>query len=568
MACKVVYLACESLPQLPPPHKGFMKTLVLHILGRPPIPLEGEAKSWTLGRSSQNDVAIPDASLSRHHARISLKDGIPYLEDLGSLNGTSLNGERITAPHPLHDEDEILLGQVPIRLGSPSQGPRVRIGVESDASSSAGSIVLPLDRLRAIPNRRSETPETGQLREVIREIQGLSLELLEDSPPEQLLAHLLDRLWTLLKPWRAAVVIQDTKAGLHTVASRGPEGNQPILLSKSLVEAALERKESVLFNVLADNQGLASPSIMSSGITSAMVTPLEHNGVVKGLLYLDSHPPRPAFDEEDLRLASTLAHLATAKLEQARLREAELARRKLDHELDLARHIQQGLLPGFPPEIPGYQLLGNNLPSRQVSGDLFGWWPREDGHWLLALADVSGKGLGPGLLMASLSAFLEAWAERDLPTAELAFYLSKALARHTDGRRFVTAFLALLDPATGGVTYTNAGHNPGFLLAPDGSCLELESQGFPLALLPGQPYGSGTFTLPPGGTLALYTDGITEATDPLDVEYSTDRLKAFLALRVAKPLEAVDAELMADLEAHAQGTPFADDRTLLLLRRV
>jgi len=291
---------------------------------------------------------------------------------------------------------------------------------------------------------------------------------------EQLLAHLLDRLWTLLQPRRAAVLIQDAK-GLHTVASRGPEGNQPILLARSLVNAALERKESVLFNTLDDNQALASASIVSSGITSAMVTPLEHQGVVKGLLYLDARLPRPAFNEEDLLLASTLAHLATAKLEQARMREEAMARKKVDQELDLARHIQQGLLPGFPPDIEGYEVQGNNLPSRQVSGDLFGWWPRSDGRWLFCLADVSGKGLGPGLLMASLQATLEAWTERDISTADLAFQLSKMLARHTDGRRFVTAFLALLDPRTGTLTYTNAGHNPALFIQPDGTVLPCQS---------------------------------------------------------------------------------------------
>lgn len=546
--------------------KGPVKTLVLHIPGRPPIPLEGEAQSWTLGRSSQNDVAIPDASLSRHHARITMKEGIPYLEDLGSLNGTSLNGERITVPHPLREEDAILLGQVAVRLGTPGHGPRVRIGVDTDASSSAGSIVLPLDRLRAAPTR-SEAPETLRLREVISEIQALSLELLEDSPPEQLLSHLLDRLWTLLSPWRAAVLIQDAKAGLHTVASRGPEGNQPILLARSLVDAALQRKESVLFNILGDNQGLASPSIMSSGITSAMVTPLEHNGVVKGLLYLDSHPPRRAFDEEDLRLASTLAHLATAKLEQARMREEAMARKKVDQELDLARHIQQGLLPGFPPDIEGFEVQGNNLPSRQVSGDLFGWWLRADGKWLFCLADVSGKGLGPGLLMASLQATLEAWTERDISTADLAFQLSRNLARHTDGRRFVTAFLALLDPLTGTVTYTNAGHNPALFIHADGAVDLLEAQGLPLAMLPGNPYQEETLQLTTGDLVVMYTDGITEAADPQEEEFGLEALTTLLAARRNEPLVALDAALLGELDRFTQGASYLDDRTLLMLRR-
>jgi sigma-B regulation protein RsbU (phosphoserine phosphatase) len=546
-----------------------MKTLVLHIPGRPPIPLEGGAGVWTLGRSSQNDVVVPDASLSRHHARIVLREGVPYLEDLGSLNGTTLNGERITTPHPLGEEDEVHLGQVAMRLGPPFQGPRVRISGDSDSSSSAGSIILPLERLRAVPDRRSEAPETLHLRAVIREIQALSLELLEDSPPEQLLAHLLDRLWTLLKPWRAAVLIQDGRSGLHTVASRGPEGDdQPILLARSLVDAALERKESVLFNDLGDNQGLASPSLLLSGVTSALVTPLEHQGVVMGLLYLDSHPPRPPFNEEDLRLASTFAHLATAKLEQARLREEAMARKKVDQELDLARHIQQGLLPGFPPDIPGFEIHGNNLPSRQVSGDLFGWWPRSDGQWLFCLADVSGKGLGPGLLMASLQATLEAWTERNLSTADLAFQLSRNLAHHTDGRRFVTAFLALLDPATGTLTYTNAGHNPALFLHGEDPVRPLEAQGLPLALLPGNPYTEAVLSLVAGDLLVVYTDGITEATDPADEEFGAEALLGIVSARRHEPLLALDAALLGELDRFTQGAPYLDDRTLLMLRRL
>ena len=544
-----------------------MKPMVLHIPGRPPFPLEGEANAWRLGRSSQNDVAIPDASLSRHHARISLIQGMPHIEDLGSLNGTFLNGERITVPHPLREDDEIRLGQVPIRLGSHSHGPRVHIGEEGDASSSAGSIVLPLDRIRSFPDRRSEAPETLRLREVIREIQALSLELLEDSPPEQLLAHLLDRLWTLLKPWRAAVLLLDGTANLHTVASRGPEGNQPILLARSLVDAALERKESVLFNDLGEGQGLASPSLVLSGVTSAMVTPLEHQGVVKGLLYLDSHPPRLPFNEEDLRLASTLAHLATAKLEQARMREEALSRKKVDQELDLARHIQQGLLPGFPPDIEGYEIQGNNLPSRQVSGDLFGWWQRGDGRWLFCLADVSGKGLGPGLLMASLQATLEAWTERDLSTSELAFQLSRMLARHTDGRRFVTAFLALLDPQTGTLTYTNAGHNPALYIRPAGQVESLEAQGLPLAMLAGQPYGEAMLQLDPGDLIVVYTDGITEATNALEEEFGAEALAALITPRRKESLLALDAAILGELDRFTQGAPYLDDRTLLMLRR-
>lgn len=541
-----------------------MSPLSLLLPGHPPLLLQGEeGQVWSLGRSHENDAAFPDGGLSRRHACITLQDGLPVLEDLGSRNGTFVNDERVLSPRPLQGGDEVRMGSVRLRVTRRTPGPEVRIQGQ-DTADPQQSLILPLDQARRAWLSSSEhAARTGA---VIQALQDLSLELIQDVSPDALLTQILDQLWALLEPWRAAILVKEPSGELRLVVSRATTGQAPILLSRSLVQAALERREAVLFREFSLDT--ATPSILHSGITTAILTPLEFHGAVLGLLYLDARPPRGPFDEQDLGLATTFAHLASAKLEQARLREAELDRRQLDHELDLARHIQQGLLPGFAPEIPGYQLYGANLPSRQVSGDLFGWWLREDGRWLLALADVSGKGLGPGLLMASLSAFLEAWAERDLPTEVLAFQLSRALARHTDGRRFITAFLALLDPATGSVTYTNAGHNPGFLLTSEAACVELEAQGLPLAMLPGQPYGSGTFTLPPGSLLALYTDGITEATNPEGEEYSAERLMAFLQARVDTPGEAVDAELMAELEAFAQGSTFADDRTLLLLRRI
>lgn len=540
-----------------------MSPLTLLLPGHAHLPLRGEQdQTWHFGRSHENEVVFPDGGLSRRHARIVLRDGVPCLEDLGSRNGTFVNGEQIQAPRALRGGDEIRMGSVRIRVAQGSQGPEVRIQAR-DAKDAHQSLVLPLAEARKAWLPESQDPDRAG--SVLRALQDLSLELIKDAPADALLSQVLDQLWVLLGPWRAAILLKEASGGLRLVVSRADEGSAPILLSRNLVDTALERGEAVLFREFGLD--MASPSILHSGITTAILTPLEFEGAVLGLLYLDARPPRGPFTEQDLGLATTFAHLASAKLEQARLREADLGRRKLDHELDLARQIQQGLLPGFPPEIPGYQLYGTNLPSRQVSGDLFGWWPRGDGRWLIALADVSGKGLGPGLLMASLAAYLEAWAGRDLSPETLAFHLSRALARHTDGRRFVTAILALLDPASGVVTYTNAGHNPGFLLE-GGACRELESQGLPLALLPGQAYGSGTFTLPPGGLLALYTDGIPEAADPQGEEYTPERLKAFLLARAGEAPEALDALLMADLEAHAQGVPFADDRTLLLLRRL
>jgi len=542
-----------------------MKTLLLVIPGQPPIPLTGEGNAWTLGRSTHNDVPIPEPSLSRHHARIQVKDGVFYVEDLGSMNGTLLNGEEVKGPRPLQEQDELTLGQVVLTLGAFAPGPKVRIAAEGDAPTR-GTLVVPLESLDG-PASPKASLEARRLREVIRELQALSLELLKDSPPEVWFDQLLDSLWKLLDPWRAAVLILDPKGGLTTAASRGPEQSMTLRLSQSLVDAALQRKESLLYSERHTGAELVSASMVSSGVTSAIVTPMAHQGEVKGLLYLDSRPPHRPFDEEGLHLASTLAHLATAKLEQARVREDAHARKKVDHELDLARRIQQRLLPGFPPEIQGYEVLGNNLPSRQVSGDLFGWWPREDGRWLFCLADVSGKGLGPGLLMASLQATLEAWTHRDLSVSDLAAQLSRSLFRHTDGRSFITAFLALLDVETGDLSYTNAGHNPALHIDPEGAVQTLPALGLPLGMFQENAYGQTTRRMEPGDLVVMYTDGIPETSDPAGGEFGEEALTRFLVERRAEPLMALDAKLIGELDRHAQGAPYLDDRTLLFLRR-
>ena len=169
--------------------------------------------------------------------------------------------------------------------------------------------------------------------------------------------------------------------------------------------------------------------------------------------------------------------------------------------------------------------------------------------------------------MASLQATLEAWTERDLSTADLAFQLSRVLARHTDGRRFITAFLALLDPRTGMLTCTNAGHNPALIIHPGGSFEELDAQGLPLAMLPGQPYGECMIQLQRGDLLAVYTDGITEATNPLGEEYGPECLRSVLVAGRQDSLMALDATVLGELDRFAQGAPYLDDRTLLMLRR-
>ncbi|MGH9368381.1 MAG: PP2C family protein-serine/threonine phosphatase, partial [Thermoanaerobaculia bacterium] len=344
---------------------------------------------------------------------------------------------------------------------------------------------------------------------------------------------------------------------------------EEIRLSRTLVASVVEKRMGLLLMDTSTGSDVnLADSIRLSGIKSVLAAPLENEGQVVGLIYVDCRMGHRSFEEADLRLLTSLANVAAAKIQNARLMAEAAEKKQMDREFALAREIQQRLLPENPPEIPGYELYGSNIPSRQVSGDYFDFRTRSDGKTYATIADVCGKGVGPALLMASLQASFHAWADELVPVSEMTGRLSEAISRRTGPDRFITFFLLLLDSSTGEIEYTNAGHNPGLLRRQAGTIEELASHGLPLALFPGKPYGSSRLALEPGDILCLYTDGVTEANDPQGNEFGGDRLKEFLAGQGTAEVAEIDASLSRALEQHVAGEPFADDRTLVMIRRL
>ena len=383
---------------------------------------------------------------------------------------------------------------------------------------------------------RLPAEQLAKLIESLRVVNELTIELLRDISVDELLKFLMDKVFETLKPDRGLVLLRSRATGeLAPAVVRVAEGisAEDIRLSKTLVAAVVEKRNGLLLMDTATGSGVSlADSIRLSGIKSVLAAPLENEGEVVGLIYVDCRMGHRSFEEADLRLLTSLANVAAAKIQNARLMEENAEKRQMDREFALAREIQQRLLPEDPPPLPGYELHGSNVASRQVSGDYFDFRPRPDGKIYATIADVCGKGVGPALLMASLQASFHAWADEGVPVAEMTGRLSEAISRRTGPDRFITFFLLILDPATGEIEYTNAGHNPGLLLRADGTIEELGSHGLPLALFPGKPYGSSKLTLGPGDLLCLYTDGVTEANDPQGDEFGMPRLKEFLAAQV------------------------------------
>jgi sigma-B regulation protein RsbU (phosphoserine phosphatase) len=529
----------------------------------------------TIGRSSVNDLPISDKMLSRQHARIVRdSDGSLTVEDLGSRNGTFLNGDRLTTVQALKPGDRITVGGVTLKVESEST---TRVRIEGGGEDALDNTILKAsaELLRAHATEtdpRLPAEQMGKLVESLRVVNELTIQLLRDVSADELLRFLMDKVFETLKPDRGLVLLKSHATGeLVPAVVRVAEGisAEDIRLSKTLVATVVEKRNGLLLMDTSTGAGVSlADSIRLSGIKSVLAAPLENEGEVVGLIYVDCRVGHRSFEEADLRLLTSLANVAAAKIQNARLMAENAEKRQMDREFALAREIQQRLLPEDPPPLPGYELHGSNVASRQVSGDYFDFRPRSDGKIYATIADVCGKGVGPALLMASLQASFHAWADEGVPVAEMTARLSEAIARRTGPDRFITFFLLLLDPSTGDVEYTNAGHNPGLLLHADGTIEELGSHGLPLALFPGRPYGSSKLALKADDLLCLYTDGVTEANDPAGNEFGMPRLKEFLVGQVRQSAQDIESALGRALEEHAQGEPFADDRTLVMVRRL
>jgi len=257
--------------------------------------------------------------------------------------------------------------------------------------------------------------------------------------------------------------------------------------------------------------------------------------------------------------------VAAAKIENVRLLEESLEKRRMEEDMRMAAEIQNGLLPREAPTVPGWDLAGCNRPCRTVGGDYYDF-VLEDGRLLVALGDVSGKGTGAALLMTVLRAAVRAhWT---LPAlADGVARINRTVCQNVPSSKYVTFFLAALEPETGRLAFVNAGHNPPLLVRADGSLQKLEDGGLVLGLFENIVYADGAVRMEPGDTLLIYSDGVTETWDPQGEEFGEEKLAELVtrcrSLGAAELQEAV----LREIERFEEGARATDDRTLVVLKR-
>ena len=530
-----------------------------------------DADTIVVGRGTECDVQIPDQRVSRQHFRLERRGEELWVEDLGSRAGTRLNGRPLAnGAARLTDRDLIELSDesriVVRRAADGASGPGAAASQTGAFFRDAASMLV----------RRSDLDSANSAQELRRHAERLHLihevhQALGESPSrDALLEMILDRVFATLRPEEAAVLLVDRDGQLVETVARPPGlAHDRVFFSRSLLREVTERRQAALvLDAPADERFAAAASILDAGVRSVLAAPLLTPEGALGMIVLSSRLRVRHFGDEDLALLVPLASAAALHLRNLHLAAEAAERRRLAAELELARRIQLALLPAHLPEVEGYELLAGNVPSRGVSGDLYTVDVHPDsGVVTFMVCDVAGKGMAASLLGASLEALSVGPIEVGHPPDGICMRVSRRLYARTPPEKYATGFVAQLHATAHRLAWCNAGHNSALLVRAGGEVERLAACGPPLGALPAGVYRSPDTTLEPGDFLLVYTDGITEAVNPEEEEFGLDRLEEIARSRRSAPLPELRQAIEDGVDDFARGVPYADDRTLLFLRR-
>ena len=528
-----------------------------------------------LGRHPSCDVMIPESAVSRQHAVITLAHGgasTITLEDLGSRNGTFVNGEQLVGPTPLNVGDELSVGgqQLTLRaVGAADEADHPADATMFFDNGDESMVVSQVD-LRG-PHSTAEADRNAAAK--LHAAHELGLAIGSSLDPELVPGRLVDGLFTIFpKAERAFVLLIDRESGKPVLRARKMRADQsgPLMLSRSLIEKVVRGRKAILSaDAAGDSRLNMNESILACHIRSVMCAPIGRaGGDVLGVLQVDSRELSDGFRPDDLDVLASLAEQAARAIEQALAHEDRVRREKLRRDLYVARQVQQGMLPKQPPVIPGYDIFDFYSPARQVGGDYYDYVPLPDGRVVAVMADVSGKGVSAALVMATLSSKVALAVATESDVAEAVARINASFCSNEWEERFATVMVCVIDPSTQQATLVNAGHLPLALRHPDGR-VELVGADLgclPLGWDPEATYRSLQFAIHPGATLVLYTDGISEAMDVESKIYDFHRLTAVLA-GADGSAEETGRRIIADVERYTAGQVQTDDMCLICIHR-
>ncbi|MCL2625049.1 MAG: SpoIIE family protein phosphatase [Planctomycetaceae bacterium] len=547
-----------------------------------------------LGRHPYCEVVLDHGAVSREHARISRNKSRYCVEDLHSRNGTYLNGKQIERKQPLFNGDVIRVCDLEFVFYSDSME---RPPTASDSCIETGQQVMFDDSpIREPRHITSQIPVGMQGASSIRRKKaysrekkframvdlGRNLGFQADETVPKLTQNLLkyfpkaDCAYFFLKDEGSNQFV------LQSFKHRDPNFvSDKLHISRSTLEKAAATKVAILSDdVSGDSWFDGNQSLLDFQLCSIMVTPLlDFNRDVFGIVQLDSRSTGKRFDSDDLDMLVDISHQITISYENMRYYEKIAQERALEREMSVAHKVQKGFLPIQPPKVENYGFFDYYQPAQYLGGDYFDYVTLPDGRLVVALGDVSGKGVPAALLMAKLSSEVRYSLVAEATPADAMHRLNAIFCEERWDSRFITFLLTLIDTKTNTVTMLNAGHNPPLLcdICTNDETTDLDRprvreiagnlKGLPLGVSPDASYEQLSFGLAQGQMIAIYSDGLTDAMNTEGQTYDLARIQEMLTATRAATVDAIGRGLIDSIRQFSANVPQADDQCLVLFGR-
>lgn len=556
-----------------------MNTLVLLQDGQA-TPFDLTKDEMVIGRLPECDIQLPSNMVSRRHAKV-VRDGSGYrLEDMGSGNGTFLNGQRIESAQRLKTNDRVKFGPMLMRYD----------GDQSEDDSSASSNVL--QRATQVGTLEVEEEGVGGST-IVGSLDGSSIGFLDSRPQEKLkavldisralagtleieklLPKILDTLFSIFPAAdRGCILLKDAKTEEmkpSAMKHRRESEDATVKLSRTILNAVLGEKKAILSaDAASDSRFDASESISALTIRSMMCVPmLDLEGEPVGAINIDTQNPMMQFKNDDLEIMVAVAGQAALAYESARLLASFVEKQKQEGEMNIARGVQHALLPESLPDIPEYSFFTSYESAQAVGGDYYDIIPTKDGKIWIAFGDVAGKGVPASLVMSRIASVVGITSEFVTDAGEAVSAINDHMCVKAVEGRFVTFVLTILDTVNHTVSVVNAGHMSPMIRKADGTVEEFDddSVGVPIGVIEGFPFETRERSVEPGETFVLYTDGVSEAMNYESELYGMDRLGEMVS-QTAGDVEILGKVIREDVRKHANGRPQNDDITMLVFGR-
>lgn len=496
-----------------------------------------ETASYLVGRSSECQLTLTDAQVSRRHCELTHAAGGWSIRDCGSRFGTFINNQRVAASEqPIHPGDRLRIGQTEIHVADPT-------------TSQTASAAFDFRQMNALLASLRALGSTQVLGEV--------------------LAIVLDAALDVTGAERGFILLANAEQKLELTLARARGG---VTLPTAQTSQQIPDKvfatgvDEVVTDLHDDEHAAMHMGTVALGIRHVLCTPLnvasygEGSSLKRiGVLYLDS---RDRGHLQQLVTLRALAAQAAVVIENARLYREVVERERTAQELRIAARLQQALLPPAQFDSALVSLAAKTTPCRDVGGDFFDYQERDSG-FSFVLGDVAGKGTSAALLTAVIQGIFAAEAEADDPPEKVLTRVNRALCRRAVDARFVTGFYGQI--ANGVLRYCNAGHNAPFLFTRHGA-QRLETGGCVMGLFDSARYECGEVACASGDLLVVFSDGVTEAVNAQDDELGDDRLAGCLAQVRDRDAWDILTAVERDVRTFAGSVALRDDLTVMVIR--